>query len=424
VSTPPRSAQSGDSFGRSWFDPVPSCRFATFRVALAFTTLVFHVPKFNGLIADYAASAFHVPPAFWWLPVLTPWTGAVLSILQYAAAGGLLLGLGIPTSGWFLAGAGLYVLLLDPEHYSHNAHFHLTLLALAGCSRDGLTLARLVREDAVAARGPAWPERLVRFQVGIVFFYAALDKVFSPFWGLSGTRLLELRMTDHPLVLNFLQRLNQAVTRAAPAALSLATIGLEFFLAAAAVFRPLWRAGLVVGFLFIAYLEFLVAPGLFTWDMFAVGILFLPAGDGAWRVRLDPRCAVCRRRWTLLSRLDWLRRLGYLPRESSLACTATCPGIEIIGPRGQILSGFDALRVQPAILAGPSFVVMAAARFGGGFLAARFADHWDALPYALFAMYLALWVPGVSRPLGRALHHSLGTHPRAPRNLDPPSPPG
>ena len=421
MSTRPRSVAPGDSFGDGWFALVTSCRFATFRVAVAFTTLVFHVPKFNGLIGDYAVSAFHVAPAFAALPILSPTAGAVLALLQYLAAGALLLGVAVPVCGWFLAGAGFYVMLLDPEHYSHNAHFHLTLLALLGCSRDGLSLTRLVREPAAAARCPAWPERLGRLQVGIVFFYAALDKVFSPFWGVSGTRLGVLRMADRGLGLALLQRLNQTITRAAPAAWSIATIALEFFLAVAVVFRPLWRAGLVVGFVFIAYLEFLVAPGLFTWDMFACGILFLPAADGGWRVLLDRRCAACRRSRALLSGLDWLRRCQFVSRDDS---SVACPGLQLVSPSGRILTGFNALRVQPAILAGPTFIVMALARFGGGFLAARIAGPWDAAPYVLLAAYLALWIPGVGRHLGRPLHFVVGTHARAPRNLDPPSPPG
>src|SRR5258705_10376588 len=71
----PRSVRPEDSFGNGWFGAVPSCRFATFRVALAVTTLVFHVPKFNAFIRDYTASPFHVPPAFGWLPIRPPTGG-------------------------------------------------------------------------------------------------------------------------------------------------------------------------------------------------------------------------------------------------------------------------------------------------------------------------------------------------------------
>src|SRR5687767_9813111 len=71
----PRGSAGSQATGAGWFDPVPAYRLATFRVALAVTTIVFHVPKFNAVIDGYAASAFHVPPALSWIPPLTPWTG-------------------------------------------------------------------------------------------------------------------------------------------------------------------------------------------------------------------------------------------------------------------------------------------------------------------------------------------------------------
>jgi len=67
-----------DRFWTGWFDLVPAYRLATLRVVLAIITLVFHVPKFNRLIADYTASSFHVPPAFPWIPVLPPTAGMAL----------------------------------------------------------------------------------------------------------------------------------------------------------------------------------------------------------------------------------------------------------------------------------------------------------------------------------------------------------
>jgi vitamin K-dependent gamma-carboxylase-like protein len=409
-----------EDLASGWFAHVPAYRLASFRTGVALLTLVFHVPKFSAIIRDYTASAFHVPPAFAWLPVPTLSSGAMLIGLQYVAATGLLLGFGARACAWLLAGAGFYVLLLDPEHYSHNAHFHLTLLALIGCSRDGISLRRLIGGGDADARCPAWPERLVRLQVAIVFFYAALDKVFSPFWGLSGRRLAALRMAGHGPGLNWILRLNQAATRTAPAALSVATIAVEFFLAVAALARPLWRVGLAVGLLFIAYLEFLVKPGLFTWDMFAAGLLFLPAGDGGWQVHHDPHCPACRRIQAALLRLDWLRRLRGIPREHETGLPRGTASLELVSPHGRTRRGFDAVRVLPAILVGPVFVVMAMARFGGDFLSARGFGPWDVLPYLLLTGYLALWVPGVDRVLGRPLHAALGAHTDQPRRLDPP----
>lgn len=418
---PPSSFGPVEDPSSGWFGLVPAYRLASFRTGVALLTLVFHVPKFSAIIRDYTASAFHVPPAFAWLPVLTPSSGALLIVLQYLAATGLLLGLGASACAWVLAGAGFYVLLLDPEHYSHNAHFHLTLLALIGCSGDGISLRRLIGGGDADARCPAWPERLVRVQVAIVFFYAALDKVFSPFWGFSGRRLAALRMAEHGPGLAWFRRLNQAATQTAPAALSVATIAVEFFLAVAALARSLWRVGLTVGLLFIAYLEFLVKPGLFTWDMFAAGLLFLPAGDGGWVVHHDPHCPACRRTQAVLLRLDWLRRARGIPREHESEPPRGPVSLELVSPRGRILRDLAVVRVLPAILAGPTFVIMAMARFGGEFLSARGFGPWDVLPYLLLAGYLALWLPGADRVLGRPLRAALGAHTNRPRRLDPPS---
>jgi hypothetical protein len=421
VSRPPSSFPSAGEPGAGWFGLVPSYRLATFRTAVALLTIVFHVPKFNVFIYDYTASAFHVPPAFAWLPAPTPLLGVLLAGLQYVAAAGLLLGVGASVSAWFIAVVGLYVMLLDPEYYSHNGHFHLTLLALVGCARDGISLRRLIGGRDADARCPGWPERLVRIQVAIVFFYAALDKVLSPFWGFSGRRLLALQMAEHGLGLNWLQRLNQAAARTAPALLSVGTIAIEFFLAVAALLRPLWRVGLVVGILFITYLEFLVKPGLFTWDMLAAGLLFLPAGDGGWQLHSDPHCAACRRTRAVLLRLDWLRRLREIPREHDGGALRGTPGLEVVSPRGRIFRGFHAVRILPTILVGPLFVVMALARFGGGFLSARGLGSWDVLPYVLLAGYLALWIPGLDRLLERPLVAAFGVHTERARHLDPPS---
>ena len=420
----PRPASSFPPAGEAeagWFGFVPSYRLATFRTAVALLTIVFHVPKFNVFIYDYTASAFRVPPTFAWLPAPTLLLGALLAGLQYVSAAGLLLGVGASTGAWFLAVVGLYVMLLDPEYYSHNAHFHLTLLALVGCARDRISLRRLIAGRDADARCPAWPERLVRIQVAIVFFYAALDKVLSPFWGFSGRKLLALQMAEHGLGLNWIQRLNQAAARTAPAFLSVGTIAMEFFLAAAALLRPLWRVGLVVGILFVTYLEFLVKPGLFTWDMLAAGLLFLPAGDGGWQRHSDPHCAACRRTEGVLLRLDWLRRLREIPRAHEGGGSRGPSGLQLVSPGGRAYHGFEAVRILPTILVGPLFVVMALARFGGGFLSARGLGSWDVLPYVLFAGYLALWVPGVDRVLGRPLLALFGVHTSHAGSLDPPS---
>jgi Vitamin K-dependent gamma-carboxylase len=408
---PKPSSNAGDTFGSGWFALVPAYRLATFRVAIAVITIVFHVPKFNGLIEAYLASAFHVPPAFAWIPPLTRAGGLTLMVLQPVAAAGLLLGVGQRLCGWFLAVGGFYVMALDPEHYSHNAQFHLTLLALVGCSSDRVSLARLLRGSDAGARCPSWPEHLVRLQVCIVLVYTALDKVLSSSWGSSGALLAALPLAPHGSGLAMVEHVNQAVVRAFPAALSLATIGVEFFLAVAFFVRRLWPIGVVTGLVFAVYLEFLVRPGAFTWDMLAALLMFVPAGDRAWAVTHDPACPACRWNRTILSSLDWLRRLRWIELTPALASPARSEnvrrGLHLVSPRGREYRGFDALRVLPILLPGPVFVGMAVVRFAGGFLAGRGYGRWDDLPFVMLAGLLALWGPGVARWVGRPLYAAV-----------------
>lgn len=388
-----------------WFASVPAYRLASFRVVLAVATLIFHVPKFNGFIRDYVSSEFHVGPALGGLPTLSPVAGLALPLLHWVTATGLLLGVWPRACAWFLAVTGAWVLLLDPEHYSHGAQFHLTLLALAGCSTDGVSLSRLLREDEGAARCPGWPERLVRFQVAIVFFYAALDKVFSPAWGLKGTGLPALRMADHGPGLGLVQRANRALLRVIPGALSVGTILTEFLLAAVAVVPRLWRVGLFAGLTFVVSIEFLLQPGLFAWDLLVAGLVFLPAGDRSWKMVYAPGCGACRRNRAILSRLDWLRRLQWVicaERVPTSAATgfagmSTWWRLRLESPRGRAFCGLAALRVLPAIVPPPLIIALLVARFGGEFLTRRGYGPWEDLPFLLLGAYLASWLPEVSR---------------------------
>ena len=217
---------------------------------LAVTTLVFHVPKFNGFIdalrrlglprAARVRLAAALPPA--------AAVGARPPVRRPPA--GLLLGWARAFARGFSPRVGAWVMLLDPEHYSHNAHFHLTLLALVGCASDGLSLRRSCSEDdGDASRCPAWPEHLVRLQVAIVFFYAALDKVFSPFWGmLGGSWPPGLDGRPRPRPRAWLQRPQPApLSPPCPACLSVATIATEFSLAPWPSCCASGPSGLVVG---------------------------------------------------------------------------------------------------------------------------------------------------------------------------------
>jgi Vitamin K-dependent gamma-carboxylase len=394
----------------SWFSLVPAYRLATLRVCLAVTSLVFHVPKFNRFIDAYVSSAYHVPPAIPLVPPLTHGAAAMLMMLNYGAASGLLLGLYPRLCAWLLTAIGFYVISLDPEYYAHNAQFHLTLLALIGCSSDRVPLWRLLSTEQHHTEQicAAWPERLVQLQLSIVLFYAALDKVFNPHWGLSGAVLATLAVRDHAPGMASLAALDQAVIHAFPGAVSALTTALEFFLAAAFVFRSLWRVGIVVAFAFMVYLEFLLRPGVFTWDMVAALIVFLPAADRSWRVMQNPQRAAYRWSATLLLRLDWLRRLRLISIDASHCRGGTTwLGFILVSPRGREYRAFAALRMLPILLPGPFFVMMAMARFGGGFLGSLGYGPWYDLPFVGLGLWLLLWTPDAMRMVARVAHGAV-----------------
>ena len=393
-------------FWSGWLDLVPAYRLATLRVVLAVITLVFHVQKFNRIIADYAASSFHVPPAFSWLPILSPAGGAALMIAQVVAAWGLLLGWAPRLCAWILAIVGFYVMSLDPEFFAHNAHFHLTLLALIGCSADRVSLRRLLADDDAGARCPAWPERLIGIQLAIVFFYAAVDKILSPYWGLSGSSLAAQRVSTRGPAFDRLQRMSEAALPTLARPLSVATIVLEAFVAVALLVRALRPIGLAVTALFVLYLELVLKPGVFAWDVLAALLVFAPAGDRAWRVAYDPACRSCRGNRALLSPLDWLRRHRWTPTENATSSTVRGE-LELVSPRGRMRSGFDALRALPIALPGPFLLALIVARFGGGFLAARGYGPWDDLPFLMLLGWLAFWIPGLARILGQPVYTAI-----------------
>jgi hypothetical protein len=183
--------------------------------------------------------------------------------------------------------------------------------------------------------------------------------------------------------------------------MSILTTALEFFLVVAFLCRPLWRVGAIVAFAFAAYLEFLLRPGVFAWDTLAALILFMPAADRGWQVVHDFRRPAGRWSATVLSGLDWLRRLRWTPSTDGVAAAhggdGRGTGLRLVSPSGRIYNGVEAFRMLPIILPGPFFVGMAMARFGGGFLGSRGYGPWYDLPFLVLALWLLLWVPGFAR---------------------------
>lgn len=390
-----------------WFDAVPACRLASFRVCIAVSTLLFHLPHTARLIETYAATSFHLPMQPW-VPPLPAILAGPLVLLRYAAAMGLLVGFLPRLSAAFLALSGAYVFMLDEMHYSHHVQFHLLLLFLLAFSRDRLPLPRLMRPAAAEATCPAWPERLIRLQVVIIFVFTALDKAFSPAWGLSGARISVLDLKHYGRSLRWLETIHRALVFRVPALFSIATILVEFAIPLALLVRRL--RPLVVGLLvlFAVYLEFAVEQNYFAWDMLAAALVFLPAGDRSYAVQWNGSERVRSVLSAILLRLDWLRRMRHVEalKPAPRRLTWLRPPLELIAPIGRRLSGWVAVAWLILLMAPPLYVFASLARF---LLRDGLVGRWQAgeplfLAFGLMLMFwaAALWQlrrPSPARPI-------------------------
>src|SRR5262249_5647747 len=144
---------------------------------------------------------------------------------------------------------------------------------------------------------------------------------------------------------------------------------------------------------FMTYLEFMVRPGVFTWDVLIALLVLSPAADRGWSVVRLSTGAASRVYGAVLPRLHWLRRLRWVaPVASSPGAPVgfAPPGaLPLMSPRHRVFCGLAAFCAFPAILPGPLLVTLVLARFGGGFLAARGFGRWDDLPFLLLGAYLA-----------------------------------
>jgi hypothetical protein len=114
----------------------------------------------------------------------------------------------------------------------------------------------------------------------------------------------------------------------------------------------------------------------------------------------------------VISRLDWLRRLQWVPlQEASLTAAnlgVTAAGLRqamhMVSPSGKVYRGYEAFRMLLLLLPGPLYVVFAVARFGG--FGSRFLGIVSAhdLIFLMAAGLLVLWAPGASRRLGQPLY--------------------
>jgi len=221
--------------------------------------LQFHEPRF-----------FFTWPGFGWVrPLPRPWMHVWFGLVVLA---GIALAADVRPRGsaLFLGVTWLYLLLIDKANYLN----HYYLIAL-------LCLLLAVRPRTRAGELPAWYGRLLRFQVGCVYFFAGIAKLQGDWLGEGEPLRIWLAHTDGwPWA-------SRGLAIAGSRAAALFDLGLPFLLLA----RRTRRAAVAAAVVFHAATAVLFPVGLFPWVMIACTTVFWIEGDErrAW-----PRPAAAR----------------------------------------------------------------------------------------------------------------------------------
>ena len=209
-----------------------------------------------------------------------------------------------------LVGTFIATMLLDEQLYSNHLYLMVLMVGLLAAARPGLALSVDARRHGEQVTGPAWPIRLIRAQISIVYLFAAISKVNAVF--LSGTVLNSYLSTDAPLAIPQAWRSFELM-----ASLSILTIILELMLAIG-LWLPRWRRtvmvlGLALHLGTIVWMTVPLQLTIFALVMFSGYLAFLSPERGSVTVVWDDSCGFCRQWVTWFRRLDWLAALRFVP---------------------------------------------------------------------------------------------------------------
>ena len=262
------------------FAPVPIAPLVGVRVVFGLT-LLYECVRY--LLAGWPA-AMYDRPAFlfkYWgfervTPDLLPWSVTthfyLLAGLAACAAAGFCYRVAAP-----LLWAGFtFVFLLDQAHYLN--HFYFTsllggLLAVTPAHR-AFSVDALIRPKVRSATCPWWAVNVLRFQVGVVYFFGGLAKLNADWLAGRPAGLMLAGKTHFPL---FGPLLDESV-----AALAVAWAGVAFdlLIVPALVWRKTRLAALVAAAGFHLTNHLLFHIGIFPWlALFVTVVLWPPGGS-------------------------------------------------------------------------------------------------------------------------------------------------
>jgi hypothetical protein len=297
---------------RWWFQPVSPVAFGLFRVVAAgviLLNLLLLLPYWSewfseaGYVPLQAAAIYQSNRVSLWpgsgitvprLNILAgigdPTTAKAIFLVTLLAAGLTMVGLGTRVASIVLA-VGLVSLQHRNPLILHGGDVVMRICALylaigpsgASCSLDRLIRVRRGLEPAVPPLVSPWAQRLVAYNVALIYFTTVWAKWFGNLWR-DGTatwytaRLQEFERFPVPAFINN------------PPAIYVTTYGtllVEFALATLVFFRPLRTPIVLAGLALHGYIEYSMNVPIFA---FAICAMYLCFYDGeevqAWGVRV------------------------------------------------------------------------------------------------------------------------------------------
>jgi predicted DCC family thiol-disulfide oxidoreductase YuxK len=257
-------------------------------------------------------------------------------------------------------------LIADGSDYVYRLSAFWLIFSGAG-DRFSLDAAlRRARGDVVTGRGPAFPVRILEFQIALIYLFTALEKLPGHTWT-NGTAIYYALQLDHTWSRSFAIPLAQnmaisSVLTYGTLAIELAFLALVFFPLANRYTRLLAVAG---GAALQGGIATLMNVGNFPLVMLAGLVLYLPPawitralaaprrlfGHALAELYYDGACAFCVRTIRTLRGLDAYRTVTFVDFRTAAALPPTLRGHELekrvgaIGGRGQPAYGVLALAV-------------------------------------------------------------------------------
>jgi predicted DCC family thiol-disulfide oxidoreductase YuxK len=325
-------------------DQVPSRPLAIARIGLAVAVML-ELPSSAKTLMLLDNPGYLRVPLLSWTPAVTDGLALVLIGLWAASALAVLVGWRTRLTAAALSVVLGTVVLLDQQLFENHLYLMMLLAALIAVANGGAALSLDARRGGEQAEVSRWPVWLIKFQISVVYGFAALAKINPAY--LSGSPVATSLRRVGPLAVPDAWRSLEPMML-----LAVMAICAEGFLAVA-LWSSRWRptafvialalhGGLVLWFeptyLLIVFGSLMLSPL----------ILFLDATPGRVVV-WDDGCGFCATWVAWFRRLDWLNALRFVKRSelatSGLPVTedAAARALQLVSPQGAVHGGFAAV---------------------------------------------------------------------------------